>query len=93
MSTIKSFKGFNKDMTCRGFKYEIGKEYKEEKAQVCNCGFHACEHPLDVFQYYHPSQSKFCEVEQFGEISKKQVIQNSHPLKLKLEQKLVLQDL
>ena len=68
--TIKSYKGFNKDMTCRGFQFEEGKEYEEEKAESCECGFHACEYPLDVFSYYNPSKSVFHEVEQSGEISK-----------------------
>lgn len=45
---IKSYKGFNKDMTCRGFQYEEGKEYEEETADACHSGFHACEYPLDV---------------------------------------------
>ena len=67
---IKSFKGFNKDMTCRGFQYEEGKEYEEDKAEVCACGFHACEYPLDVFSHYPPSKSVFHEVEQSGVISK-----------------------
>ena len=67
---IKSFKGFNKDMTCRGFQYEEGKEYETDKAIACEEGFHACEYPLDVFSYYNPSESVFHEVEQRGEISK-----------------------
>ena len=67
---MKTYKGFNKDMTCRGFKYEVGKEYEEEKAKACDCGFHACEYPLDCFAYYSPNESIFHEVEQSGEISK-----------------------
>ena len=67
---MKAYKGFNKDMTCRGFQYEEGKEYKTEKAEVCECGFHACEYPLDCFGYYEPCSSVFHEVEQGGEISK-----------------------
>ena len=46
---IKSYKGFNKDMTCRGFQFEEGKEYETEEAIACEKGFHACEYPLDVF--------------------------------------------
>ncbi len=57
-------------MTCRGFQYEEGKEYEEDKAEVCACGFHACEYPLDVFSHYPPSKSVFHEVEQSGVISK-----------------------
>ena len=70
MEVIKSYKGFNKDMTCRGFQYEEGKEYKEDKAIACNAGFHGCEYPLDVFNYYPPSTSVYHVVEQSGEISK-----------------------
>ena len=58
-------------MTCRGFQFEEGKEYEEEKAEACECGFHACEYPLDVFSYYSPSSSVFHEVEQSGDISRK----------------------
>lgn len=68
---IKAYKGFKKDMTCRGFRYEEGKEYETDKAEVCETGFHACEYPLDCFSYYAPSESIFHEVEQDGEISRK----------------------
>ena len=68
---IKAYKGFNKDMTCRDFQYEEGKEYEEERAEVCNCGFHACEYPLDCLGYYDPAHSVYREVEQSGEISKR----------------------
>ena len=60
---MKCFKGFDKDLKCRDFQYEIGKEYTEETADICNCGFHACEFPMDVFGYYPPSDSRYCEVE------------------------------
>lgn len=67
---MKTYKGFNQDMTCRGFQYEIGKEYEEEQASCCNSGFHACEAPLDVFNYYPPATSRYCEVEQSGDIDR-----------------------
>ena len=70
MEVIKSFKGFNKDMTCRGFQYEEGKEYETEKAYACNSGFHACEYPLDVLGYYAPADSVYHEVEQSGDIDR-----------------------
>ena len=60
---MKAFKGFDKDLKCQGFQYEIGKEYKEEKASLCNNGFHACEYPLDCFRYYEPNKSRYCVVE------------------------------
>ena len=67
---IKSYKGFNKDMTCRGFQYEEGKEYEEETADVCHSGFHACEHPLDCLGYYSPNESVYHKVEQSGEFDR-----------------------
>ena len=67
---IKSYKGFNKDMTCRGFQYEEGKEYEEETADACHSGFHACEYPLDCLNYYSPNESVYHEVEQSGEFDR-----------------------
>ena len=68
--SIKSYKGFKKDMTCKGFQYEEGKEYETEKAECCETGFHACEYPLDCFSYYSPNESVFHEVEQDGELDR-----------------------
>ena len=60
---MRAFKGFNKDMTCRGFQYEEGKEYETEEASLCKSGFHACEMPLDCLGYYAPGRSEYHEVE------------------------------
>lgn len=60
---MKCYKGFDENLKCRNFQYEIGKEYEEEKADICECGFHACEFPLDVFGYYAPADSRYCEVD------------------------------
>lgn len=59
---IKAYKAFDKDLSCRGFKYEVGKEYEETDY------IKACPYPLDVFGYYAPAGSRFCEVEQSGKI-------------------------
>jgi hypothetical protein len=67
---MKAYKGFNKDLQCRDMQYEVGKEYEEKVAKVCNKGFHSCENPLDVFSYYAPADSRYCEVEADGQIDK-----------------------
>ena len=71
---MKAYKGFNNKLQCtpsgKVFQYEIGKSYEEPKADLCCSGFHACEAPLDVFGYYPPSDSKYCEVE-LDEVSEK----------------------
>ena len=66
MAKIKAYKGFNKDMTCRGFQFEEGKEYSlpdGEEAKLCESGFHACENPLDLFNYYAPGGAVYHAVE------------------------------
>ena len=60
---MKGYKGFNKDLKCRDFQYEIGKTYETDEAKLCESGFHFCEAPLDVFNYYVPADSRFCEIE------------------------------
>ena len=67
---IKNYKGMDANMQCRGFQYEVGGEYETDKAKACKTGFHACEMPLDVFNYYAPADSRFFEVEQDGDISR-----------------------
>ena len=60
---MKAYKGFDKDLKCRGFQYEVGKEYETESAKLCDTGFHACENPLNTLNYYKPGDSRYCEVE------------------------------
>ena len=68
---MKMYKGFDKDLKCRDFQYEIGKTYEEPTAELCEKGFHACEYPLNVFNYYAPSNmSRYCEVD-LDEVSDK----------------------
>ena len=60
---MKAYKGFKKDMTCRGFQFEEGKAYHADTAVLCHCGFHACLDPLDCLGYYDPCDSVYHEVE------------------------------
>ena len=69
---MKGYKGFNKDLTCRGFQFEEGKEYVHDgEVKCCEGGFHACEYPLDCLGYYSPNESVYHEVELGGTIDKK----------------------
>ena len=68
---MKGYKGFNKDMTCRGMQYEEGKIYKmEEEPKCCERGYHFCENPIDCLGYYSPNESIYRQVEATGKISK-----------------------
>ena len=49
---VIAYKGMKSDMSCKGFQYEIGRSYKTDKVELCECGFHACLNPIDVLYYY-----------------------------------------
>ena len=70
MEEVKSYKGFSRDMTCKGKQYEEGKDYEEDRAEACKSGMHACEYPLDCFSYYPPGNSVYHEVTQSGKLSR-----------------------
>ena len=68
---IIAYKGFNTDMTCRDFQYEMGKTFAHDgEVKHCKSGFHACENPLDTFNYYAPGTSKFAIVKMTGSVSR-----------------------
>ena len=89
---IKSYKGFDKDLCCSGFQYEVGKEYEiEGEIKCCQKGFHACESPFEVFDNYDMLTSRFCEVEQSGKIDREDYESTkvcSSKIKVKAELKL-----
>ena len=88
---IKAYKGFDKNMQCRGFQYEVGKEYEMDgEIKCCNRGFHACKSPLEVWDYYDMLNSRFAEVEQSCKIDEEgnsTKVCSSH-IKIKAELKL-----
>lgn len=88
---IIAYKGFNKDLKCRDFQYEVGKEYQMDgEIKCCKRGFHACESPLEVWDHYDMINSRFAEVEQSGTIDREKYstkICSSH-IKIKAELKL-----
>ncbi|AUR82093.1 hypothetical protein NVP1021C_30 [Vibrio phage 1.021.C._10N.222.51.F9] len=68
--SIVSYKGFDKNMKCRDFQYQIGETFTHEgEVKQCSSGFHACPEPLATFGYYAPADSRFCVVEQSGDVS------------------------
>ena len=70
---ITSYKAFDKNMQCRGFQYEVGKEYEMDgEIKCCNRGFHACKSPMEVWDYYDMLDSRYAEVEQSGKIEKEE---------------------
>lgn len=61
---MKAYKGFDKDLKCRNFQFEIGKTYIEDEAELCTCGFHACLNPIDCLYYYRiQEKSRYCIVD------------------------------
>ena len=67
---IVGVKGFDLNLKCRDYQFEVGKTHKEKSAKCCKSGFHFCENPLDVFGYYPPGESRFCIVEGSGDIDR-----------------------
>ena len=66
---VKGFKGFNQDLTCRGFQYEIGKTYEYNgEIELCSSGFHFCRKLQDVHQFYDLKTSRICEIVADGKI-------------------------
>lgn len=91
---IKSYKAFNKDMTCKGFQYEVGKEYEMcGEIECCRRGFHACKNPLEVFDYYDMFESRFAEVEQSGIIDKGVDSTKICSSRIKIKAELELEDI
>ena len=91
---IIAYKGFDKKLKCRGFQYEVGKEYEMDgDIKCCKRGFHACESPLEVFDHYDMLNSRFAEVEQSGEIDKEEDTTKVCSSKIKIKAELNFADI
>ena len=91
---IKSYKGFDSSLSCRGFQYEVGKEYEMDgRIECCERGFHACESPLEVFDHYDMLKSRFAEVEQSGIIDREEDSTKVCSSRIKIKAELKLSDI
>ena len=91
---IITYKGFDKDFKCRGFQYEVGNTYEtDDDIACCNRGFHACESPMEVFDYYDMLTSRFAEVEQSGKIDKEAASTKTCSSRIKIKAELKLADI
>ena len=91
---IKSYKGFDSSLSCRGFQYEVGKEYEMDgRIECCERGFHACESPLEVFDHYDMLKSRFAEVEQSGIIDREEDSTKVCSSRIKIKAELKLADI
>ena len=91
---IIAYKGFDKDFKCRGFQYEVGNTYEtDDDIACCNRGFHACESPMEVFDYYDMLTSRFAEVEQSGKIDKEAASTKTCSSRIKIKAELKLADI
>ena len=92
--TIKAYKAFDKNMQCRGFQYEVGKEYEiDGDIECCERGFHACKSPLEVWDHYDMLNSRFAEVEQSGKIDEEENSTKVCSSRIKIKAELKLSDI
>ena len=93
-NVITSYKGFDKNMKCRGFQYEVGKEYEMDgEVKCCNRGFHACKSPMEVWDYYDMLDSRYAEVEQSGKIDAEENSTKVCSSRIKIKAELKLDDI
>ena len=94
---IKAYKGFDENLKCRGFQYEVGKEYDHDgEVECCRSGFHACTNPFDVLDYYSAemfTNNRFCEVEQYGVISCEECDTKQASSRIKIKKEISIKEL
>ena len=83
---IQGYKGFDKNLKCRDYLFTVGCTFEQKgKIKACENGFHFCENPLDIFDYYPPAKSRYCCVEGSGELDKSNDKTACSVLKVKAE--------
>jgi hypothetical protein len=88
-----AYKAFDKNLACRNFQYEVGKTYEHPgRVAICSAGFHSCENPFDVLNYYDLIDSRFCIVRASGEIARHSDDGKMASAKLTVEAELKLPD-
>ena len=93
-NVITSYKAFDKNMQCRNFQYEVGKEYEMDgEIKCCNRGFHACKSPIEVWNYYDMLNSRYAEVEQSGKIDEEEKSTKVCSSRIKIKAELKLADI
>ena len=91
---IIAYKGFDENLCCRGFQYEIGKEYEQSgEIQCCENGFHACTNPFDVLDYYSNPKNRYCVVEQSGTIISDEEDTKQASSKIKIIKEIIFAEL
>lgn len=94
---ITAYKGFDENLCCRGFQYEVGKEYEHDgEGECCSSGFHACTNPFDVLDYYSAEMfinNRFCEVEQYGVISREEGDTKQASSRIKIKKEISIKEL
>ena len=91
---IISYKGFDENMQCRGFQYEVGKEYEMDgDIKCCERGFHACKSPMEVWDYYDMLNSRYAEVEQSGKIDEEEKSTKICSSRIKIKAELKFADI
>ena len=94
LQPIETYKGFDKDLKCRGYQFEVGKEYEVDgPIKCCENGFHACESPMEVWDYYDMLTARFCKVEQSGDIDREDNTTKVCSSKIKIKAELKLADI
>ena len=86
-TTITGYKGFDENLQCRGFQYEVGKEYETDEVKLCEKGLHFCENPHDVLNYYSAGEGHRFAIVEASDVSDEKENENSKRVAKRLKVK------